>query len=56
MDIYIKDNETTYKMEVFYNNDTAKFIQYYGNVKFKCSKIEYHEKTGRVKYLLFEQL
>ena len=56
MDIYIKDNETTYKMEVFYNNDTAKFIQYYGNVKFKYSKIEYHEKTGRVKYLLFEQL
>ncbi len=56
IEIYIEDNETTYKMEVFYNSGTEQFIQYYGNIKFKCSKIEYHEKTGKIKYILFEQL
>lgn len=56
IEIYIEDNETTYKMEVFYNSGTEQFIQYYGNIKFKCSKIEYHEKTGKVKYILFEQI
>lgn len=56
IEIYIVDNEKTYKMESFYNVGIEKFIQYYGNIKFKCSKIEYHEKTGRIKYILFEQV
>lgn len=56
IEIYMADNETTYKMEAFYNSGTEQFIQYYGNIKFKCSKIEYHEKTGRIKYILFEQV
>lgn len=56
IEIYIKDNDTTYKMETFYNAGTEQFVQYYGNIKFKCSKIDYHEKSKRVKYLLFEQV
>ena len=56
IEIYIEDNETTYKMEVFYNSGTEQFIQYSGNIKFKCSKLEYHEKTGKIKYILFEQI
>ena len=56
IEIFIKDNETMYKMEAFYNSGTEQFVQYYGNIKFKCSNIKYHEKTGRVSYLLFEQL
>ena len=56
IEIYIVDNETTYKMETFYNAGAEKFVQYYGKIKFKCSKIEYHKKTGKVKYLFFEQL
>ena len=56
IEIYMKDNETTYKMETFYNAGIAQFIQYYGNVKFKCSKIQYHKNTGKIKYLLFEQM
>ena len=55
IEIYMTDNETTYKMETIYNSGTEQFVQYYGNIKFKCSKIEYHEKTGRIKYILFEQ-
>jgi len=53
--IYMQDNQQTYEMENFYNGGIEQFIQYYGNIKFKCSKIEYHEKTHKVKYLLFEQ-
>ena len=56
IEIFIKDNETMYKMEAFYNSGTEQFVQYYGNIKFKCSKLEYHEKTGKISYLLFEQL
>ena len=56
IEIYIEDNETTYKMEGFYNSGTEQFIQYYGDIKFKCSKIEYHEKTGKINYVLFEQI
>ena len=55
IEIYMTDNETTYKMETIYNSGTEQFVQYYGNIKFKCSKIEYHEDTGRIKYMLFEQ-
>lgn len=56
IEIYIQDNEQTYTMETFYNTGVEKFIQYYGNIKFQCSEIEYHQKTKRIKYILFEQL
>ena len=55
IEIYMTDNETTYKMETIYNAGIEQFIQYYGNIKFKCSKIEYHKNTGKIKYILFEQ-
>ena len=55
IEIYMSDNETTYKMENIYDAGTEQFVQYYGNIKFKCSNIEYHKKTGRIKYILFEQ-
>lgn len=56
IEIYMQDNETTYKMEAFYKAGMEKFIQYYGNIQFKCSKIEYDKKTGKIQYLLFEQI
>lgn len=56
IEIYISDNDTTYKMETIYAQGTEQFIQYYSDIKFKCSKTEYHKKTGRIKYMLFEQI
>lgn len=56
IEIYMQDNETIYKMENIYNRGIEQFVQYYGDIKFKCSKIEYHKSTGRIKYILFEQL
>lgn len=55
IEIYMTDNDTTYKMESISNSGIEQFLQYYKDIKFKCSKIEYHKNTGRIKYILFEQ-
>ena len=55
IEIYMTDNDTTYKMESISNSGIEQFLQYYKDIKFKCSKIEYHKNTGSVKYILFEQ-
>ena len=39
-----------------YNNDITKFVENFNLILFKCSNIEYHEKTGSVKKIIFEQL
>lgn len=56
MEIYMTDNEQTYRAETFYNSGIEQFMEYYRDIKFKCSKIEYHEKTNKIKYLYFEQI
>ena len=56
VEIYIKQKETTYKMEQIYKQGTEQFVQFFINEKFKCSKVEYHSKTNRIKYMLFEQI
>lgn len=56
IEIKMKDDDSTiYKMEKIYNGGISNFINYYSNIKFKCTKIEYHNSTHRVKYMLFEQ-
>ena len=56
MDIKFTDDDKTHPIEILYSNGIEKFIQYYGQIKFKCTKVEYHKKTNKVKYLLFEQI
>lgn len=46
----------TYKMEAIYNNDITKFVENFSLIKFKCTSIEYHKNTGRVKKLIFEEI
>lgn len=48
--------EKTYPMEEIYNTDTAEFVKYFNLEKFKCIKIEYHDKTGKISRMLFEQV
>ena len=55
VEIHMSDNDITYKMESIFNAGTEQFVQYYSNINFRCSQIEYHKKTGRIKYILFEQ-
>jgi len=58
IDIEIKmiDIDEIYEMETLYNGGIEKFVQHYSNIQFKCTQIEYHKKTGKVKYLHFEQI
>ena len=56
IDIYMLDNYTTYDMETLYSGGMDQFIQYYNQIKFKCTEIDYHKSTGKVKYMLLEQI
>ena len=59
IEVAMKETDTTYKtvrMEQIYNKRTELFIQLFIDIKFKCSKVEYHDSTGKIKYMLFEQI
>lgn len=55
IDFKMLDNDKIYKMEAIFKGGISTFTDYYRDIKFKCMKIEYH-KTGRIKYMLFEQI
>lgn len=55
VEVKITDNDTTYNMETLYNGGMTNFVKYYNNIEFKCTKIDYHSETKRIKYMLFEQ-
>ena len=46
----------TYQLEEFYNNDMIKFVQNFSLAKFNCTSIEYHEKTGSIRKIIFEEV
>ena len=56
IDMKMLDNDKTYDMETLYAGGLDKFIQYYNDIKFKCTKVDYHNSNGKVKYLLIEQI
>ncbi len=56
IEIKMIDNDTIYQMETIYNKGIQNFIDYYGNIKFECVEIKYHNSTNKVKYMLFEQI
>lgn len=56
IEVTILLTEKTYPMEEFYNNDTAEFVKHFNLEKFQCTKIEYHNKSGKVSRMIFEQI
>lgn len=56
IEIKMGANEKIYPMEEIYNNDITKFVENFNLIRFKCTSIEYHEKTGRVKKITFEEI
>lgn len=56
IDIKMLDNDKTYTMETLESGGMDKFVQFYNQIKFKCTKLEYHKATSKVKYMLFEQI
>jgi len=56
IDINMLTIEKTFYMEQFYNNDITQFVENFNLVNFKCSEIQYHKETGKIKKIVFEQL
>lgn len=56
IDLKMLDNDKTYDMETIYAGGMDTFLKYYNEIKFKCTKIEYHQKTGKISYMLIEQI
>lgn len=48
--------EKMYTMEEINNHDMNQFLKNFNLIKFKCTSIEYHKKTGKVSKMIFEQL
>ncbi len=46
----------TYPMEEFYKNGMTNFVENFNLIQFKCTSIEYHKKTGRIKKIIFRQI
>lgn len=55
-EIKFKQSDNIFPIELIYQNQVSKFINLYGQAKFKCTKLEYHKKTKLVKYLYFEEI
>ena len=56
IDLDIVEVKKTYPMESIYQAQIKEFMKNFGDIQFECKKIEYHEKTGKIKYMLFEEV
>ena len=56
IEILFTDDGMIHTMEEIYNSGTDTFMQYYNQIRLKCTKIDHHTKTGRVSYMYFEQV
>ena len=51
-----QDDIQARQMEDIEKSGSESFIRVYSTAKFKCTQIEYHEKTKNVKRLIFEEV
>lgn len=56
IDIKFKELDQIITMERINEVGMQQFWQNYGALNFKCTKIEYHQKTNKVKYMYFEEI
>lgn len=47
-------NGKTYRMEQINELGIGSFTEYFAEVNFDCTKVEYHKETGKISYMLFE--
>ena len=50
-----KEETTVYKMEAISKIGITEFIKNFNTAKFKCTKIEYHRETGKIKHIEITQ-
>ena len=51
-----KNDTKTISMEEIASTGAESFVKVYSTANFKCTKIEYHEKTQLVSYMYFEEV
>lgn len=56
IEIKFQELDKVITMERINSVGIEKFWSNYGALSFKCTKIDYHEKTHRVKYMYFEEI
>ena len=56
IDIKFIDDDVIYNIEKIYNSGIEKFVYYYRDITFICQEVEYHNATGKIKYMKFEQI
>ena len=49
-------NNKTYPMESINKLGMKDFTNYFGEIKFKCTNISYHEQTGKIATMTFESI
>ena len=50
------ETEKVIKMEDIAEKQSENFVKYFATASFKCTKIEYHQKTKYIRSLYFEQI
>ncbi len=56
IEIKFKQSDKIFPIESIYSKRVSEFIRLYGQVKFKCTEIEYHKSTKFIKYLYFQEV
>jgi len=54
--INFKNSDTTFRGEQFFKTGVVTFVEYYSTANFKCTNIEFHESTKKVKNIHFEEM
>lgn len=55
IEVKFLESDKVFSMEAITSLGAEEFIKNYNTMTFKCIKKEYHKKTNRIKYMLFEQ-
>lgn len=56
MDISFIDVDVTYNIERINQGGMSSFLQNYRGIIFKCSEVQFHKSTGKIKYIKVEQI
>lgn len=56
VDVYMTDTQKTYSMETLNAGEISNLVNNYSNIRFKCTKVEYHKSNKRISYLYIEQI
>lgn len=56
IEVKFQELDKVISMESINKQGIYQFVQNFGAISFKCTKIEYHQSTKNVKYMYFEQI